>query len=295
MKKAKTVSYNAKLKKFKNGNEILEVNENTRYLVAQNISGSNAFREDLSIEERQKRINFARFQKRVKTKNLVYDSVLNNFDENSIAMTLKLNKIADLDMFFKIVKHFQSAIKKEDNSLKMLSVFDFSNNVIPHFHSIVSTDLDFNTLQEMWSKSANSKGFGGSTYIANVKNVESYSRYLIKNLENGAKIDNRNGKSLIVKTNNLEKPSQKMVKNVDLERFRLSKSHKVSSKREFKSRFYDEIVKVLQFKESKRGENGAFNQLIATSVSKRDDKQTILESFRVLKTSIYKRFKQLVI
>lgn len=295
MKKTKTVSYNAKLKTFKNGNEILEVNENTRYLVAQNTTGSNAFREDLSIEERQKRVNFARFQKRVKTKNLVSDLVLNNFDENSIAMTLKLNKIADLDTFFKIVKHFQASVKKEDNNAKLLSVFDFSNNVIPHFHSVLETDLEFATLQEMWSKSANRAGFEGSTYIANVKNLESYSRYLIKNLENGAKINNRNGKSLIIKTNNLEKPDQKMVKNVDLERFRLSKSHKVESKREFKSRFYDEIVKVLEFKESKRGEKGAFKQLVATFVSKRDDKQTILEAFRVLKTSVYQRFKQLVI
>lgn len=295
MKKAKTVSYNAKLKKFKNGNEVLEVNESTRYLIAQNMSGDNAFREDLSIEERQKRINFARFQKRVKAKNLVSDLVLNNFDENSIAMTLKLNKIVDLDTFFKIVKHFQSSVKKEDNNLKMLSVFDFSNNVIPHFHAIIQTDLAFDTLTQMWSKSANIQDFEGSTYVANVKNVESYSKYLIKNLENGAKIDNRQGKSLIVKTKNLEKPSQKMVKNVDLERFRLSKSHKVSTKREFKSRFYDEIVKVLEFKESKKGENGAFKQLVATFVSKRDDKVSILESFRVLKTSIYKRFKQLVI
>lgn len=295
MKKAKTISYNAKLKKFKNGNEILEVNENTRYLVAQNVSGNNTFREDLSIEERQKRVNFAKFQKRVKTKNLVSDLVMNNFDENSIAMTLKLNKIADLDTFFKIVKHFQSSLKKEDNSLKMLAVFDFSNNVIPHFHAILKTDLAFDTLTQMWSKSANTQGFGGSTYVANVKNVESYSKYLIKNLENGAKIDNRQGKSLIVKTKNLEKPTQKMVKNVDLERFRLSKSHKVASKREFKSRFYDEIVKVLEFKESKKGEKGAFKQLVATFVSKKEDKQTILEAFRVLKTSIYKRFKQLVI
>lgn len=295
MKKAKTVSYNAKLKKFKNGNEILEVNENTRYLVAQNTTGSNAFREDLSIEERQKRVNFARFQKRVKTKNLVSDLVLNNFDENSIAMTLKLNKIADLDTFFKIVKHFQASVKKEDNNAKLLSVFDFSNNVIPHFHSIVQTNLKFSVLQEMWSKSANIQGFGGSTYVANVKNVESYSKYLIKNLENGAKINNRQGKSLIVKTNNLEKPHQKMVKNVDLERFRLSKSHKVSTKREFKSRFYDEIVKVLEFKESKKGEKGAFKQLVATFIDKKEDKQTILESFRVLKTSVYQRFKQLVI
>lgn len=295
MKKAKTISYNAKLKTFKNGNEILEVNENTRYLIAQNISGDNAFREDLSIEERQKRINFARFQKRVKTKNLVSDLVMNNFDENSIAMTLKLNKIADLDTFFKIVKHFQSSVKKEDNNAKLLSVFDFSNNVIPHFHSIVQTDLAFDTLNQMWSKSANSKGFEGSTYVANVKNVESYSRYLIKNLENGAKIDNRQGKSLIVKTNNLEKPHQKMVKNVDLERFRLSKSHKVESKREFKSRFYDEIVKVLEFKESKKAEKGAFKQLVAKFTDKKEDKQTILETFRVLKTSVYQRFKQLVI